>query len=113
VRVCVDGREEGGGVNVVRESANYERELILVALIVTGSDVCVYEREEGAKRNGKRSRQALPGSWRLGIQSPSRKSCFSPEWDFCTCAHTHTHTHTHTHMGREEVGVSLTHCAHM
>lgn len=35
------GEEEGGSVNVVRESANYKRELILVSLIMTGLGVCV------------------------------------------------------------------------
>ena len=33
--------EEEGGVNVVRESANYKRELILVPLIAIGCCVCV------------------------------------------------------------------------
>lgn len=33
--------EEEEEVNVVRESANYKRELILVSLIMTGCCVCV------------------------------------------------------------------------
>ena len=44
VCVCVCGRK-GSGVKVVRESANYKRELILVSLIAIGCCVRVCWRE--------------------------------------------------------------------
>lgn len=44
---------EGGGVNVVRESANYKRELILVPLIAIGCYVCVCVRVRGERDMGE------------------------------------------------------------
>lgn len=35
----------------------------------------------------KRRGHDLPGSWRLGSRTPGPRSCFSPEWDFCTQTH--------------------------
>lgn len=72
--MCSDGK--GAGVNVIRESANYKRELILMTLIVIGC-VCVCELVWVYVHFS-------PDSWHLGNQSPVLKSCFSPEWDFCS-----------------------------